>query len=94
MTNLGLKNLKVVLCIHKIKETQRGRRFGTREDIANAVRQQMTRFTHGAANAEADDIQRLQHRWQRVGSKSRHWAIHQPQCCLEQERIMFLASRR
>ena len=27
---------------------------------------QMTRFTHGAANPEADGIQRLPHRWQRV----------------------------
>lgn len=52
--------------IPKIKEPLRGRRFATREDIANAVRQQVTRFTHGAANAEADGIQRLPHRWQRV----------------------------
>ncbi|GFW39247.1 zinc finger protein 624 [Trichonephila clavipes] len=43
-----------------------GRRFATQEDIANAVCQQVTRFTHGAANAEADGIQRLPHRWQRV----------------------------
>ncbi|GFW24068.1 integrase catalytic domain-containing protein [Trichonephila clavipes] len=27
---------------------------------------QVTQFTHGAANAEADGIQRLPHRWQRV----------------------------
>ncbi|GFY35755.1 uncharacterized protein TNCV_4841321 [Trichonephila clavipes] len=52
--------------IPKIKEPIRGRWFTTREDIANAVRQQVTRFTHGAENAEADDIQRLPHRWQRV----------------------------
>ena len=52
--------------IPKIKEPIRGRRFATREDIANPVRQQMTRFTHGAANPEADGIQRHPHRWQRV----------------------------
>ncbi|GFW37481.1 uncharacterized protein TNCV_860881 [Trichonephila clavipes] len=52
--------------IPKIKELILGRRFVTREDIANAVRQQVTRFTLGAANAEADSIQRLPHRWQRV----------------------------
>ncbi|GFU01806.1 uncharacterized protein TNCV_1523121 [Trichonephila clavipes] len=46
----------------KIKEPIRGRRFATREDIANTVRQQVTRFTHGAA----DGIQRLPHRWQRL----------------------------
>ncbi|GFW19966.1 uncharacterized protein TNCV_866721 [Trichonephila clavipes] len=40
----------------KIKEPIRDRRFATREDIANAVRKQVTRFTHGAANAEADGI--------------------------------------
>ncbi|GFW69990.1 hypothetical protein TNCV_1404431 [Trichonephila clavipes] len=28
--------------------------------------QQVTRYTHGAANAEADGIQRLPHRWKRV----------------------------
>ncbi|GFW60353.1 uncharacterized protein TNCV_1844331 [Trichonephila clavipes] len=44
----------------------RGRRFATREDIANAVRQHVTLFTHGAANAKADGIQRLPHRWQHV----------------------------
>ncbi|GFV05169.1 uncharacterized protein TNCV_223831 [Trichonephila clavipes] len=49
-----------------IKEPIRGRRFATREDFTHAMRQQVTRFTHGAANAEADGIQRLQHRWQRV----------------------------
>ncbi|GFY34859.1 uncharacterized protein TNCV_154321 [Trichonephila clavipes] len=47
------------------KEPIRGRRFATREDLANAVCQQVTQFTHGAANAEADGIQRLPHRWQR-----------------------------
>ncbi|GFY09150.1 hypothetical protein TNCV_4663411 [Trichonephila clavipes] len=43
-----------------IEESIRGRRFTTEEDIANAVRQKLTRFTYG----EADGIQRLQHRWQ------------------------------
>ncbi|GFU73386.1 histone-lysine N-methyltransferase SETMAR [Trichonephila clavipes] len=52
--------------ISKIKEPIRGRWFATREDITNAVRQQVTRLTHAAANAEADGIQRLPHRWQRV----------------------------
>ncbi|GFW47961.1 histone-lysine N-methyltransferase SETMAR [Trichonephila clavipes] len=51
--------------IPKIKELIRDRRFATREDIANAVREQVTRFTHGVANAEADGIQHLSHRWQR-----------------------------
>ncbi|GFT28439.1 uncharacterized protein TNCV_428561 [Trichonephila clavipes] len=32
--------------IPKIKEPVRSRRFATRKDIANAVRQQVTRFTH------------------------------------------------
>ncbi|GFU75734.1 uncharacterized protein TNCV_1651941 [Trichonephila clavipes] len=49
-----------------IKERIRSRWFATREDIANAVLQQVTRLTHGAANAETDGIQRLPHRWQRV----------------------------
>ncbi|GFS57526.1 uncharacterized protein TNCV_1401891 [Trichonephila clavipes] len=49
--------------IPKITEPIRGRRFATREDIANAVRLQVTRFTHGAANAETEDIQRLLHCW-------------------------------
>ncbi|PRD27287.1 UNVERIFIED_CONTAM: hypothetical protein NCL1_35760 [Trichonephila clavipes] len=44
----------------------RGRRFATGEDIANAVRQQVTRFTHCVANAEAGGIQSLPHHWQRV----------------------------
>ncbi|GFR30061.1 regucalcin [Trichonephila clavata] len=52
--------------IPKIKEPICGRRFTTREDIANSVRQQVTRFTHGPANAKAHGIQRLPHRWQRV----------------------------
>ncbi|GFU47653.1 uncharacterized protein TNCV_3878451 [Trichonephila clavipes] len=52
--------------ISKIKEKIRGRHFATREDIADDVHQQVTRFTHGAANAEVDGIQRLPHRWQRV----------------------------
>ncbi|GFV61391.1 uncharacterized protein TNCV_446071 [Trichonephila clavipes] len=54
--------------IPKIKESIRGGRFATREDIANAVRQQVTRFTHGAANAEADGIKRFPHLWQRVAT--------------------------
>ncbi|GFV40245.1 uncharacterized protein TNCV_1443981 [Trichonephila clavipes] len=52
--------------IPKIKEPIRGRRFATREGIANVVRQQVNRFTHGEANAEAGGIQRFPHRWQRV----------------------------
>ncbi|GFU98631.1 integrase catalytic domain-containing protein [Trichonephila clavipes] len=48
------------------REPIRGRRFSTREDIVNAVSQQVTRFTQGAANAEAGGIQRLLDRWQRV----------------------------
>ncbi|GFX86897.1 uncharacterized protein TNCV_2124441 [Trichonephila clavipes] len=52
--------------IPKTKETIRGRRFATRENIANAVRQQVTRFTHDAANTEVDGIQCLPHRCQRV----------------------------
>ncbi|GFW42455.1 uncharacterized protein TNCV_240521 [Trichonephila clavipes] len=52
--------------IPKIKEPIRGRWFATREDIYNAVRQQATRFTHSAANAEVDGIQRLPHSWQCV----------------------------
>ncbi|GFT14457.1 uncharacterized protein TNCV_4004271 [Trichonephila clavipes] len=50
----------------KIKEPMRGRRFATREDIANAMHQQVTLFTHGAANTEADSIQCLPHCWHRV----------------------------
>ncbi|GFV51976.1 hypothetical protein TNCV_1323291 [Trichonephila clavipes] len=30
-----------------------GRRFKAREDIANAIHQQMIRFTHGVANTES-----------------------------------------
>ncbi|GFU96361.1 uncharacterized protein TNCV_89381 [Trichonephila clavipes] len=52
--------------IPKIKEPIRGRWFATREDFANIVRQQVTRFTHGAANAEAGGIHCLPHCWQRV----------------------------
>ncbi|GFW65762.1 uncharacterized protein TNCV_585881 [Trichonephila clavipes] len=52
--------------IPKIKEPIHGRGFATREDIVNTVCQQVTRFTHGASNAEADGIQRLLHRWQCV----------------------------
>ncbi|GFX96108.1 uncharacterized protein TNCV_2289981 [Trichonephila clavipes] len=59
----SLCNFDLIL---KIKEPICGRWFATRKDIANAVRQNVTRFTHGAANAEADGIQRLSHRWQRV----------------------------
>ncbi|GFS59975.1 uncharacterized protein TNCV_3957671 [Trichonephila clavipes] len=54
--------------ISNIKKPIRFKRFATREDIANAVRQQVTLFTHSAANAEADGIQCLPHRWQRVVS--------------------------
>ncbi|GFS99759.1 hypothetical protein TNCV_1095691 [Trichonephila clavipes] len=61
---IRLQSVEPVCAI--IKEPIRGRRFATRENIANAVRQQVTRFTHGAANAETDGIQRLQHRWHRV----------------------------
>ncbi|GFW51003.1 uncharacterized protein TNCV_3592851 [Trichonephila clavipes] len=42
--------------IAKIKEPIRGWWFATREDIVNAERQQVTRFTHGTANAKADGI--------------------------------------
>ncbi|GFV94984.1 uncharacterized protein TNCV_1029821 [Trichonephila clavipes] len=52
--------------VPKINKPIRGRRFATQEDIANAVREQVTRFTHGAENDEADGIQRLPHRWQGV----------------------------
>ncbi|GFX68199.1 uncharacterized protein TNCV_1807551 [Trichonephila clavipes] len=50
--------------IPKNKEPIRDWWFAAREDIANAVRQQVTQFTHDAANAEADGIQCLPHRWQ------------------------------
>ncbi|GFQ66364.1 histone-lysine N-methyltransferase SETMAR [Trichonephila clavata] len=52
--------------IPKITKPIRGRWFATLQDISNAVRQQVTRFTHGVANAEANGIQHLSHRWQRV----------------------------
>ncbi|GFV73961.1 uncharacterized protein TNCV_4601191 [Trichonephila clavipes] len=52
--------------IPKIKEPIRGRWFATREDIANAERQQVTRFTYGAANVKVNGIQRLPHRCRRV----------------------------
>ncbi|GFU28107.1 hypothetical protein TNCV_4173101 [Trichonephila clavipes] len=48
--------------IPKKTEPIRGRWIATRKDSANAVRQQLTRFTHGAENAEVDGIQRLPHR--------------------------------
>ncbi|GFX82280.1 uncharacterized protein TNCV_972921 [Trichonephila clavipes] len=57
--------------IPKINEPIRGRQLATREDIAKAVRQQVTRFTHGAANGEADVVQRLLLRWQRVVTVAR-----------------------
>ena len=49
--------------IPKIKKTLHGKRFATLENIANTVHQQVTRFTHGVANAEADGIQHLPHSW-------------------------------
>ncbi|GFS62374.1 uncharacterized protein TNCV_5032201 [Trichonephila clavipes] len=52
--------------IPKIKEPIRSRRFATQGNIAIAVRQQVTRFIHSAANSEAGGIQRFPHRWQRV----------------------------
>ncbi|GFT30708.1 uncharacterized protein TNCV_759051 [Trichonephila clavipes] len=52
--------------IPKIKEPICGRRFATQEDIANSVCQHVSQFTHGVANAEADDIQHLLYRWQHV----------------------------
>ncbi|GFX65081.1 ANF_receptor domain-containing protein [Trichonephila clavipes] len=61
-----LKTIQLPSTRYKIKEPIRGRRFATRENIANTVRQQVIRFTYGAANAEADGIQCLSHRWQRV----------------------------
>ncbi|GFS67677.1 uncharacterized protein TNCV_4363631 [Trichonephila clavipes] len=47
--------------ILKIKEPLHGRRFATREEIANAVCQQVTQFTHNVANAETDGMLRLPH---------------------------------
>ncbi|GFT33444.1 uncharacterized protein TNCV_3045531 [Trichonephila clavipes] len=55
--------------ITKIKEPIRGRWFvcnTTREDIANAESQHVTRFRHDAAIADANGIQCISHRWQRV----------------------------
>ncbi|PRD23667.1 UNVERIFIED_CONTAM: Histone-lysine N-methyltransferase SETMAR [Trichonephila clavipes] len=49
-----------------IKKPIRGRWFVTREDIANAVRQLMTLFTHGAANIETYGFHHLPYRWKRV----------------------------
>ncbi|GFQ69298.1 hypothetical protein TNCT_675531 [Trichonephila clavata] len=40
--------------ILKIKEPIRGKQFATR--VVNVLRQQVTRFTHGGENAEADGI--------------------------------------
>ena len=48
--------------IPKLKAPLRGRRFHTREDIANAVRREIARLDNGAA----DGIGRLPHRWQRT----------------------------
>ncbi|PSN43651.1 hypothetical protein C0J52_16661 [Blattella germanica] len=48
--------------IPKLKASLRGRRFHTREDIANAVRHEISRLDNGAA----DGITRLPHRWQRT----------------------------
>ncbi|GFV48057.1 hypothetical protein TNCV_2932191 [Trichonephila clavipes] len=45
-----------------------GRRFATREDISNDVRQQVTRFTQDTAIAETNGIHCLPYRWQRVGT--------------------------
>ncbi|PRD35643.1 UNVERIFIED_CONTAM: hypothetical protein NCL1_10914 [Trichonephila clavipes] len=42
-----------------MNEPIRGKPFATQEDIANIVSQQVTRFTQGAANAEAGGIQCL-----------------------------------
>ncbi|KAJ9601600.1 hypothetical protein L9F63_000208 [Diploptera punctata] len=37
-------------------------RFGIRVDITNAVQQQITTFTQGEENGNADGIRRLPHR--------------------------------
>ncbi|GFV42616.1 hypothetical protein TNCV_1924381 [Trichonephila clavipes] len=55
----SLKNMEIM-------EPIRGRRFTTQEGIDNAMREQVTRFTYGTANAETDGIQRLPHHLQRV----------------------------
>ncbi|GFU48619.1 uncharacterized protein TNCV_1439881 [Trichonephila clavipes] len=52
--------------ILKIKEPIGGKRFATREDIVNDVRQQVTRSANGVADAETDGIQCLPLRWQSV----------------------------
>ncbi|GFT35541.1 hypothetical protein TNCV_2054611 [Trichonephila clavipes] len=52
--------------IPKINEPICSRRLARREDIANAMRQQVSRIAHGAVNTEAGGIQRLTHRWQRM----------------------------
>ncbi|PRD28601.1 UNVERIFIED_CONTAM: hypothetical protein NCL1_31875 [Trichonephila clavipes] len=52
--------------IPKIKEPIHDRWFATREEIANAVRQQVTRFPHDATNAEADGIPCLPYSRQNV----------------------------
>ncbi|PRD24016.1 UNVERIFIED_CONTAM: hypothetical protein NCL1_44877 [Trichonephila clavipes] len=54
------------ICERITNEPIRGRWFATREDITNAVRQQVSRFPYGAANAEAGGIQHLPLRWQRA----------------------------
>ncbi|PRD28460.1 UNVERIFIED_CONTAM: hypothetical protein NCL1_32332 [Trichonephila clavipes] len=59
--------------IPKLKEPIRGRWFATREDIANAVRQQVNLFTYGAANDKVDGIQRLPHRMQCVVTVARDY---------------------
>ncbi|GFX93120.1 hypothetical protein TNCV_140641 [Trichonephila clavipes] len=46
--------------LHRFKEPIRGRRFSIRDNIDNAMRQQVTRF------ANAHSIQRLPHSCQRV----------------------------
>ncbi|PSN40220.1 hypothetical protein C0J52_12051 [Blattella germanica] len=56
----------VMRLLYTVENWKQQRRIATGEDIDNAVCQQMTRFTHGAENSEADGIQRFPHRWQRV----------------------------
>ncbi|GFX83821.1 uncharacterized protein TNCV_350851 [Trichonephila clavipes] len=50
----------------KIKEPIHGKRLATRKDFANAVHQQVSKFTQDAANTEADCIKHFPHLWQRV----------------------------
>ncbi|GFX21369.1 hypothetical protein TNCV_2253161 [Trichonephila clavipes] len=64
--NPGQVSQSVRLIQRIIVEPIRGRWFATSEDIANVMRQQVTRFTQGAANAEADGTQQLSHRWPHV----------------------------